>query len=101
METEDKQPSSPIADPEKEGVVAPGAVEPAPGIRRNHFQATDDPKIIQFSARARKADADRIKEALEVRKGNKETYDIVCLVIDCLNHIEADILQTFKTKKKR
>lgn len=72
-----------------------------PSPRRNHFQPTDDPKVVQFSARARQKDADRIKEALEVRKGNKDTYDIVCLVIDCLDYIEADMLQTFKTKKKR
>lgn len=77
---------------------APAGTVPTP---RNQFIKTDTPKIVQFSARATQKDADRIKEALEVRKRGDQTYDIVMLTIDMLNHIESDFLQTFRTKKKK
>jgi hypothetical protein len=66
-----------------------------------HRLSVDNPKKYQFTGRATKDEAERIAEALEVRKPEGKTYDIVRLCLDMLDYIEDDYLQTFKTKKKR
>jgi hypothetical protein len=69
-----------------------------PVNRRNQFVKTDDPKSEQFTGRATVKEAERIKAAIKARKQGDEPYDIVRLCLDAINHIEADFLQTFKTK---
>lgn len=68
---------------------------------RKHRLSVDDPKSKQFTGRATTTEYDRIQGALEVRKPEGKTYDIVRLCLDMLDHIEDDFFQTFKTKKKK
>lgn len=70
-------------------------------IKRNQHLKSDDPKCVQFGGRATKSEAERLKEAIELRKQPGKTYDVVRLAIDMMDHIEKDVFQTFKTKKKR
>jgi hypothetical protein len=96
---EEQQPPEQEAShtPEVSPIAAGGTIQ-----TRNQFKKSDDPKIIQFSARATKGQAERIAEALEVRElvtGKK--HDIVAGFMATLDYIEADALQSFKTKKKR
>ena len=60
----------------------------------NRFQRKEEPKNKQFTGRATETEAIRIQKAINAQgKG-----DIVRLLLACLNHIEADVFQTFKTK---
>jgi hypothetical protein len=66
------------------------------------FPKSDDPKKFQFTGRATQSEADRINELLEVRsQATGKKYDIVRAALEMLDHIEADILQSYRTKKKR
>jgi 16S rRNA U1498 N3-methylase RsmE len=68
-------------------------------IKRNQHLKIDDPKKHQFTARANQADADIINAALTAReRATGRKHDIVTLSIAMIKNIEADILQTFKTK---
>jgi len=92
---------SPDLNPENEPKEAPVPSNEAVPVppKRHGFPRPDEPKTRQFTARATERQANRIQEALDARRGNRPTYDIVMLSIDMLNHIEADWLQSFKTKK--
>lgn len=72
----------------------------SPAVRK-HPQKVDDPKKFQFTGRATEAEYNRINDAIELHKEPGKTFDIVRLVLKMINHIENDILQTFKTKKKK
>ena len=76
-----------------------------PGPARNERKPLipeDQKKLIQFTARATKAEAERINELIDVRDtATGRKHDIVRVVLALTDHIEADIIQTFKTKKKR
>ena len=74
----------------------PPAVIPKP--RGNQFPKTDNPKSEQFTGRATKDEADIINTVLRARKQEGQPYDIVRLALDMIKHIEADWLQSFKTK---
>lgn len=83
---------------EERGPVIPTEEKPVTGPQRrgNQFVKSDDPKSEQFTGRATVKEAERIKVAISARKQGQ--YDIVRLCLDMLDHIEADILKTFKTK---
>lgn len=81
------------------------ATEPAAGLpelpaaapvaenKRNQHLKVDEPKNKQFTARATETEAARIMACLTAQGG-----DIVRVFLKMLDYIEADWLQTFKTK---
>lgn len=70
----------------------------APAIKRNQHLKVEAPKSEQCTGRATVAEKERIIAAINAHKVPDQTYDIVRLCLDMLDHIENDWLQTFKTK---
>jgi hypothetical protein len=66
---------------------------PAPSLK-GRIQKVDEPKIKQFTGRATENEYTRISTAIKAQG----TGDIVRFALACINHIEADVFQTFKTK---
>lgn len=81
-------------DPDPELVPDP---IPAKQPRNQHLKV-EIPKNKQFTGRATESEYNRINKALQLRKRPDQPYDIVRFCLDMMNHIEADFLQTFKTK---
>lgn len=66
---------------------------------RNQFKKVDEPKNIQFSARAKQKDADKLNELIAARsKKNARKMDIVDVALEMKDYIETDVFQTFTTK---
>lgn len=72
------------------------------GMRKPAFAKVENPKDIQFTARATADEADQIDEAIEANRREGEPMDIVRLVLKLLAKVETDNFpfQTFKTRVK-
>jgi len=85
------------ATPGPEVISEPLPANPAP-TQGKRFVSVDEPKTRQFTGRATEREFERINKALAARKQDGKPYDIVRFALDAMDHIEADIFQTFKTK---
>ena len=96
-----KEPGQGVTEVEQaqEAEVIPSA--PASKKRENNHLKVENPKSKQFTGRATQAEYDRINDVIDLHKKPGATYDIVRLVLDMIDHIENDVFQTFKTKKKK
>jgi hypothetical protein len=95
-------PSRPDVDNEVEQAQEPAVFTAVPASKpRNQHLKSPDPKNVQFGGRATQSEAAELRDAIDVNKKEGETYDIVRLALDMKHHIENDVFQSFKTKKKR
>ena len=91
--------------PEDEVIIPPVEENPTPtpaAPRKTAFAKVENPKDIQFTARATVDEADQIDEAMEAQRRPGEPMDIVRLVLKLLARVETDNfpVQTFKTRVK-